>query len=70
MSSFKQSFLLLFAIVCSILFVVAIVNIVFYWPSKGFDLMFLGKNALYSLATGYWVWKLLIMPNKRKKIES
>ncbi|RUO77318.1 hypothetical protein CWI81_02205 [Idiomarina seosinensis] len=69
MSSFKQSFLLLFAIVCSILFVAAIVNIVFYWPSKGFDWMFLGRNVLYALATGYWVWKLLIMP-QRRKVES
>ncbi len=70
MSSLKQSFLLLFAIVCSIIFVVAIVNIVFYWPSTGFDWMFFGKNVLYAIASGYWVWKLLIMPNKRKKIES
>jgi len=66
-SSLKESILLLLAVVCSILFVVAIINIAFYWSNTGFDGMFLGKNVLYALATGYWVWRLLIMPYRKRK---
>jgi len=33
--------------------------------------MFLGKNVLYAIATGYWVWRLLIQPyRKRKALEA
>lgn len=67
MSYLKESILLLLAVVCSVLFVVAIIDIVRYWLDTGFDLMFLGKNVLYALATGYWVWRLLIMPYKKRK---
>jgi len=50
---------------------VAIINIAFYWSSTGFDWMFLGKNMLYASATGYWIWRLLIMPyRKRKALEA
>lgn len=67
MSYLKESILLLLAVVCSILFVVAIINIAFYWANTSFDWMFLGKNVLYALATGYWVWRLLIMPYRKQK---
>ncbi|MDV6327783.1 hypothetical protein U0358_12795 [Idiomarina sp. PL1-037] len=71
MSYLKESILLLLAVVCSVLFVVAIIDIARYWLDTGFDLMFLGKNVLYALATGYWVWRLLIMPyRKRKALEA
>ena len=71
MSYLKESILLLLAVVCSILFVVAIIDIVRYWLDTGFDWMFLGKNVLYALATGYWVWRLLTMPyRKRKALEA
>lgn len=71
MSYLKESILLLLAVVCSVLFVVAIIDIVRYWLDTGFDGMFLGKNVLYALATGYWVWRLLIMPyRKRKALEA
>ena len=71
MYSLKESILLLVAVVCSILFIVNIIDIVFYWPGTGFDWMFFGKKVLYALATGYWVWRLLIMPyRKRKALEA
>jgi len=70
-SSLKESILLLVAVVCSIVFIANIIDIVFYWPGTGFDWAFLGKKVLYSSATGYWVWRLLIMPyRKRKALET
>ena len=67
----KESILLVVAVVCSILFIVNIIDIVLYWPDTGFDWMFLGKKVLYASATGYWVWRLLIMPyRKRKALEA
>lgn len=67
MFSLKQPLLLLIAIVCSAIFIAAIVDIVFYWPTTGYDELFLGKNILYAVATGYWVWRLLIKPRNTAK---
>ncbi|WP_218124032.1 hypothetical protein, partial [Idiomarina zobellii] len=56
----------LWAGICLLVFTVAVIDIVFYWPDTGFDWMFLGKNVLYAIATGYWVWRLLIQPYRKR----
>ncbi|MGM0905246.1 MAG: hypothetical protein ACQEVQ_01790 [Pseudomonadota bacterium] len=66
MKDLKDSLLFLAAIVCLLLFTVSVIDIVFYWPDTGFDWMFLGKNVLYAVGTGYWVWRLLIMPYRKR----
>lgn len=66
MSSLKESILLLVAVVCSILFIVNVIDIVFHWPDTGFNWMYLGKKVLYASVTGYWVWRLLIMPYRKR----
>ncbi|MGM7317425.1 hypothetical protein [Idiomarina sp. ST10R2A5] len=68
MTDLKDSFLFIVAVVCLLVFIGAIIDIVFYWPSTGFDWMFLGKNILYALGTGYWVWRLLIMLYRKRKV--
>jgi|CEGF01.1.fsa_nt_gi ABC-type uncharacterized transport system permease subunit len=71
MTSLKQPLLNLWAGICLLVFTVAVIDIVFYWSDTGFDWMFLGKNVLYAIATGYWVWRLLIQPyRKRKALEA
>ena len=71
MTSLKQPLLNLWAGICLLVFTVAVIDIVFYWSDTGFDWMFLGKNALYAIATGYWVWRLLIQPyRKRNALEA
>lgn len=71
MTSLKQPLLNLWAGICLLIFTVAVIDIVFYWSDTGFDWMFLGKNVLYVIATGYWVWRLLIQPyRKRKALEA
>lgn len=67
MTSLKQPLLNLFAGICLLVFTVAVIDIVFFWSDTGFDWMFLGKNVLYAIATGYWVWKLLIQPYRKRK---
>ena len=65
MKDLKDSLLFIVAVVCLLVFIGAIIDIVFYWPGTGFDL---GKNILYALGTGYWVWRLLIMPYRKRKV--
>ncbi|MAL82961.1 MAG: hypothetical protein CMF11_01210 [Idiomarina sp.] len=68
MKDLKDSLLFVVAVVCLLVFIGAIIDIVFYWPGTGFDWMFLGKNILYALGSGYWVWRLLIMPYRKRKV--
>ncbi|MFD2632682.1 hypothetical protein [Idiomarina piscisalsi] len=71
MKSLKKSALNLWAGICLIVFTVAVIDIVFYWSDTGFDWVFLGKNVLYAIATGYWVWRLLTQPyRKRNTLEA
>jgi uncharacterized membrane protein YqjE len=71
MTSLKQPLLNLWAGICLLIFAVAVIDIVFFWPGTGFDWMFLGKNVIYAIATGYWVWRLLIQPyRKRRALEA
>ena len=71
MTSLKQPLLNLWAGICLLVFTVAVIDIVLYWPDTDFDWIFLGKNVLYAIATGYWVWSLVIQPyRKRKALEA
>ena len=71
MTSLKQPLLNLFAGICLLIFIVAVIDIVSYWLYTGFDWMYLGKKLLYALAAGYWVWRLLIQPyRKRNALEA
>ncbi|TDP40514.1 hypothetical protein DEU29_10158 [Idiomarina aquatica] len=67
MKDLKDSLLFIVAVVCLLVFIGAVIDIVFYWSDTGFDWMFLGKNVLYAIATGYWVWRLLIRPYWKRK---
>lgn len=68
MKDLKDSLLFIVGVVCLLVFIGAIIDIVFYWPGTGFDWMFLGKNILYALGTGYWSWRLLILPYRKRKV--
>lgn len=67
MGLLKQTLLNLWAGICLLVFTITVVDIVFFWFDAGFEWVYLGKKSLYAVATGYWVWRLLIEPYRQRK---
>ncbi|WP_322407369.1 hypothetical protein U0358_05950 [Idiomarina sp. PL1-037] len=68
MTPLKQPLLHLWGGLCLLVFTTAVIDIVFFWSDTGFDWMFLGKKVIYAIATGYWVWRFLIEPYRKRKV--
>jgi len=68
-SFFKESYLLLFAILASIVCLINIVDITLFlfWSNTDFDWVYLGKKLVFALVTGYAAWQLLVIRSKQKR---